>query len=63
MKYKILIFLISLSLLNFLNVSNASTLINDLRKTTPADETLLKKAVDNTIEFLIKSTLLIYLII
>ena len=63
MKYKILIFLISLSLLNFLHVSNASTLINDLRKTTPADETLLKKAVDNTIEFLIKSTLLIYLII
>ena len=52
MKFKILIFLISLSIIYCLNVSNASTLINALRKTTPANETLLKKAVDNTIELL-----------
>ena len=52
MKYKILIFFILLSTLHFLNVSNASSIINTLRKTTPANETLLKKAIDNTIEFL-----------
>ena len=52
MKYRILIFSILLSTLHFLNVSNASSIIDTLRKTTPANETLLKKAIENTLEFL-----------
>ena len=49
---KVLIFFLSLATLYSLSLYNASEFIENLRKTKPADETLLKNAIDNTIEFL-----------
>ena len=49
---KVLIFFLSLATLYSLSIYNASEFIENLRKTKPADETLLKNVIDNTIEFL-----------
>ena len=49
---KFLIFIFSLSSLYSLPFYNASEFIEYLRNATPANETLLKNAIDNTIEFL-----------
>ena len=49
---KVIIFILSLSTLYFQGIFNATEFIENLRNTTPANETLLKNALDNTIEFL-----------
>ena len=49
---KIVIFIASLSTFHFLSMYNATEFIEYLRNSTPANETLLKNALDNTIEFL-----------
>ena len=49
---KFIIFILSLSTLYFLSIYNATEFIENLRNSTPANETLLKNAIDNTIEFL-----------
>ena len=49
---KFLIFILSLSTLYFQSIYNATEFIEYLRNSTPANETLLKNALDNTIEFL-----------
>ena len=49
---KIIIFLLFLSTFNSLAVYNATEFIEYLRNTTPANETILKGALENTKEFL-----------
>ena len=52
MKIKLLIFIISLVVLNSIYIKNATEMLAILRKKTKADQEVLEKGIQNTLEFL-----------